>query len=97
MREGFLLADGFEDCFIGFGRQFNTPVSVYDYDKCVDKILKDSERSCDAKIHDECDHYNEAVEYMEFNVVGAWVGESTPVYITVGSLEELLESMLDYI
>ena len=26
--------------------------------------------------------YEEAVEYYEFNIVGAWLGEFTPVFIT---------------
>jgi len=25
--------------------------------------------------------YDEAVEYIEFNVVGAWVGEQTPMFV----------------
>ena len=29
---------------------------------------------------DEMD-YNEAVEFLEYNVIGAYVGEKTPVYI----------------
>ena len=96
---GFLLADGFEDCFIGFGRQFTTPVAVYDYDKCVAKIVEDAEESCREFYanHEGCNHYDEAVEYMEFNVVGAWVGKSTPVFIRVGALDALREEMLDFI
>ena len=26
--------------------------------------------------------YEEAIEYFEFNVVGAWVGDNTPVFIS---------------
>ena len=25
--------------------------------------------------------YEEAVEYFEFNVAGAWVGEQTPIFV----------------
>ena len=28
--------------------------------------------------------YEEAVEYFEFNVIGAWVGEQTPMFLTKG-------------
>jgi hypothetical protein len=26
--------------------------------------------------------YNEAIEYFEFNIIGAWVGEHTPLFLT---------------
>ena len=74
--EGALLADGFEDALVGFGYQFNYPVAVYNKDKCIE-ILMD---------RDGMD-VMEAIEFFDFNVSGAWVGESTPIF---------LESPLDY-
>jgi len=76
-----LYADGFEDAIIGVGRQFNTEVVVYDEDKCI-KILMERDGMTD----------EEAEEFFEFNVVGAYVGEHTPIYVRVGSH---LEDMLD--
>ena len=67
-----LFADGFEKALIGLGYQFNTQLAVYDWDKCVE-ILVDRD-----KISRE-----EAVEWMDFNVTGAWVGRSTPVFVRV--------------
>lgn len=68
--EEVMLADGFEDAFIGIGRQFsNPPCAIYDREKCI-KIL----------IEDGMD-YEEAEEYFEYNVQGAYVGESTPMFI----------------
>ena len=77
-----LLADGFEDAFIGVGQQFsNLPVAIYDYDKCI-QILADAFKE-DYPLGDEeeRDVYTEAVEYMDFNVTGSWVGERTPVFM----------------
>lgn len=68
-----LLADGFEDALIGVGRQFNQELSVYDYNKCVE-ILRERDGMT----------YDEAFEYMEYNVVGAWVGKATPVFVELG-------------
>ena len=68
--EGALLADGFEEALIGFGHQFHYPVAVYDKEKCLDILMFDGEMD-----------YEEAVEYFDFNVAGAWVGESTPVFL----------------
>ncbi len=33
----------------------------------------------------------EAVEYLEFNTVGAWVGEQTPVFVYPMTMEEIDE------
>ena len=65
-----LTADGFEDAYIGICLRFNTAVAAYDYDKCIDVLMKRDGMS-----------YEEAVECFEFNTLGAWVGEGTPVYI----------------
>ena len=63
-----LLADGFEEAYIGVGRQFNKEIAVYDYEKCIDILSKDMSPQ-------------EAMEYFEFNVVGAYVGEETPIFL----------------
>lgn len=70
--EGILLADGFEDAFVGLSVfQPARPVcAVYDYDKCIDILNKRDKMSIE-----------EAVEYFDFNVSGAWVGEQTPIFI----------------
>ena len=70
-----LLADGFEDALIGYGRQFNKEMAVYDYAKCIKILAKDMTEE-------------EAEEYFEFNVVGAYVGESTPVFVSPPESEE---------
>lgn len=67
---GALLADGFEDALIGYGFRFNHPVAIYDYDKCLEVLVLRDQMTPD-----------EAIEYFDFNVIGAYVGESTPVYI----------------
>jgi hypothetical protein len=65
-----LLADGFEDAFVGFGMQFTAAVAIYDYERCL-TILQ---------IRDEMS-WDEASEYFEYNVVGAYVGAHTPVFM----------------
>ena len=68
--EGTLTADGFEDALIGYGQQFSYPVAVYDVEKCISILqLRDGMTE------------DEAVEYFEFNVQGAYVGESTPIFL----------------
>lgn len=65
-----LLADGFEDALIGVGQQFNKALAVYDRQKCIEILMERDGMS------DE-----EAVEYFEYNVTGAWVGEYTPIFL----------------
>jgi hypothetical protein len=91
MFEG-LKADGFDDCVVGVGRQFNHDVVVYDQDKIIKKLAEEFAENCeDALVEDsDCDHYSEAQEYFEFNIVGGYVGVNTPVYIRLGSLDELI-------
>jgi len=70
MNPDALYADGFEDALIGIARRCSQPsLAVYDYDKGIEIIMKDGGT------------YEEAVEHMEFNVVGAWVGEHTPIWM----------------
>lgn len=71
MGESTLLMDGFDEAFIGFSRRINEPVlAVYDYDKMVDVLVKRDGLG-----------YDEAVEYIDYNCVGAWVGEQTPIIV----------------
>ena len=66
-----LTADGFERAKIGvLRRAAQEDIVVYDYDLCV-AILQEREGwSCD-----------EAIEWMEHNVVGSWLGEGTPGFL----------------
>ena len=65
-----LLADGFEDAYLGLGRQYSTTLAVYDYHKCLDVLVERDGMTRD-----------EASDYFEFNVVGGWVGPQTPVFL----------------
>lgn len=67
--EPILTADGFDEAFIGIGHQFNRPMAVYDTDKCFEIIMRNG-------LTEE-----EAREHFEFNVLGAYVGEYTPMFL----------------
>jgi len=68
------LADGSEGAMIGVARHFTRTLAMYDYGKCVEVLMQ----------REGCSH-EEACEYMEFNVVGAWVGDNTPLFVTLFS------------
>ena len=67
--ETILLADGFEKAFLGIARQFGKPFAVCDRTMCI-AILFDQGMTLD-----------EAEEYFQFNVEGAYVGDTTPAFI----------------
>ncbi len=66
--ESVFLADGFDEAFLGIGQQFNRFFAVYDKFKCIQILAENMS-------------LEEAEEYFDFNVVGAYVGENTPVFI----------------
>lgn len=69
-----LMADGFEEAFKGVAVQFSTPIAVFDRQKCIEILMRDMSE-------------DEAYEYFEFNVAGAYVGENTPAFMEFFSPE----------
>ncbi len=67
--EPIMLADGFEEAFVGIARQFGKPIAIYHRDKCIKVLMRSG--------MDE----DEAEEYFSFNVEGSWNGEQTPAYL----------------
>jgi hypothetical protein len=67
--EEIVIADGLDAAFIGVGFSFTRPVACYDTEKVLQILMKDGMT------------YEEAQEYFDFNIVGAYVGENTPVFI----------------
>lgn len=77
-----LLANGFEKALLGIGERAGQPtIAVYDFEVCV-AILCERDGM----------HYDDAVEFMYYNVVGAWMGENTPLFVRrVNSVEDLTD------
>lgn len=68
-----VLADGLEDAFIGIGRTFNSiPVAIYNTDKVIEILM-----TRDVMTHEE------ALEFFDFNIAGAYIGEATPIFMSV--------------
>lgn len=69
--EEALLADGFEDAVIGVAQRCSRPaLVVYDAERCVEILMANGEMS-----------YEDALEFFDFNTLGAWVGEGTPLFL----------------
>ena len=61
----------FEPAIVGIAHRYGmTPIVAYDYDKVISIFAKDM-------------GYEDAIEHFDFNVIGAWLGEGTPIFIEV--------------
>ena len=68
--EGLLFADGFDDAILGVAERIGMEAVVaYSTPKIIEILARDMTE-------------DEAVEYFEFNILGAYVGERTPVFVT---------------
>jgi hypothetical protein len=66
-----LLCDGFDEAIIGMAERINLgPIVAYDVDKMLEIMVERDGMS-----------YEDAMEYFDYNILGAWMGENTPVYI----------------
>ncbi len=66
-----LLMDGFDEALIGTSQRINEPMlAVYSYDMMLDLLMDRDGMEVD-----------EAMEYIEYNCVGAWIGEQTPIIV----------------
>ena len=74
---GPLYADGFDAALIGHLTREGCEVAVYDYQECVAVIMQD----CDLS-------WEDAVDHMEFNVAGSYVGKRTPIFYYFTEEEE---------
>ena len=73
-----LKADGLDKALIGVGRRCGEEeILVYSVRRCLDILMEDGAT------------YEEALEYFEFNIAGAWVGPETPMWVYEEALEKL--------
>lgn len=67
-----LMCDGFDEAIIGMAERINLgPVVACD----VEKILQ-------IMVERDGMTYEEAQEFFDYNIIGAWMGEFTPIFIT---------------
>jgi hypothetical protein len=64
--EELIKADNFDDAVVGI--EVSTLRLVYSIDKMIAILTEDMS-------------YEDAIEYLDFNVFSAYVGERTPIYI----------------
>ena len=66
-----MLMDGFDEALIGFSQRINQPLlAVYSWEKMVDVCVNRDRMSTE-----------EAEEYINYNCIGAWIGDQTPIIV----------------
>jgi hypothetical protein len=66
-----LLMDGFDEALIGYTQRINEPfLAVYSYEQMLGVLVR----------RDDMD-YEEAAEYINYNCLGSWIGEQTPIIV----------------
>jgi hypothetical protein len=63
--DDILIADGLDDAIIGIDE--NSMRLIYSKSKCIQILMKDMSEE-------------DAIEYYEYNIVGAYMGEKTPIW-----------------
>jgi len=66
-----IFYDGYDEALVGIAQRCGQPdLPVYSREKIVDIIME----------RDGCE-YDEAQEFVDFNIAGGWLGENTPVLL----------------
>jgi hypothetical protein len=65
-----IIFDGLDDALVGYAeRPSQRPVAVYDYDLLIECFVAKGET------------VDEAVEWIDYNIVSLWAGEMTPLIL----------------
>jgi hypothetical protein len=68
--DSIITADGFELAFLGCGYSFGGAYAIYNFSTCLEILMQRDGMT-----------YDEAEEYFEYNVTGAFVGDRMPVFL----------------
>ena len=77
--EEVVVLSGFDTAFLGFAERYDFSGAVAVYDKSVILQILMNEHALSEL---------EAADFFESNVLGSWVGSSTPVFVTIEPLVE---------
>lgn len=75
--EDALFVDGMEKALIAVGYRFGHAVAIYDRRLCLEVMMNRDGAT-----------YEEAVEFFDFNIEGAYVGDHTPIFVSTWAERE---------
>ena len=78
--------DDYDDCIIGVGTRCGMmDVFVYDKHRMITKLVKRDDMS-----------YDEAKEFIDFNIASSYIGEDTPIIVNLLTPEEIQDYIETY-
>lgn len=66
-----LEPDYFDEAIIGLAQRIGMDVICYDKEKVLELLCVKEEMT-----------YEDAIEHFEYNIIGSWVGDTTPVFLS---------------
>ena len=82
--EDAIIFDGIDEAIIGVGEICGKqPVVVYDRIKCIEILAQNFQHDSDDENYSQENALDDALEWFEFNIAGAYVGENTPIFMDV--------------
>jgi len=79
-----LTMDGYDSCILGVMERFGMePIVCYDKNKVIEQLMGDDEENMT---------HEEAVEFFEFNQIGAWCGDRTPCFLSINEMTAAVQS-----
>ena len=71
--EGAMKIDGFDDCICGIVERFGMDsVLLYDRNSMIEKMISQDGME-----------YEEAIEFFEYNTIGAYISDDQPIYLHI--------------
>jgi hypothetical protein len=71
-----LEPDYFDSAIIGLAQRIGMDVVCYDKEKVLELLCVKEEMT-----------YEDAIEHFEYNIIGSWVGDTTPVFLSYTQVE----------
>jgi hypothetical protein len=71
-----LEPDYFDAAIIGLAQRIGMDVICYDKEKVLELLCVKEEMT-----------YEDAIEHFEYNIIGSWVGDTTPVFLSYTQAE----------
>jgi len=69
--EDAVILDGFDNCIIGITEEFGVgPRILYSKDMILETLTENQNMT-----------YHESLEYYEYNILGLYAGEQTPIFL----------------
>lgn len=66
-----LEPDYFDEAIVGLAQRIGMDVICYDKEKVLELLCVKEEMT-----------YEDAIEHFEYNIIGSWVGDTTPVFLS---------------